>query len=318
MNKYNQLTVADRKVVETFLMSNYSVKEIAEVLCKNRTTISREISRCPSGKYSWELAELHYQAKRSNSRYEGKVMNYGLKEQVIGQIWIGWSPEQVKGRLELAGISCPCIETLYRFVYRYPPNIESKLYQYLRYGRKKRKKQHGRRVQTEKIANKVSIHARPINVLSRREFGHFEGDSVLYPNKRAISTLNDLKTGLVSFILLNGKTAVESRDALVTSIKKYYKCKSLTLDNGTEFMEHQSISEKTGVAVYFCDPYAPYQRGANENVNMLLRGYLPKGRQIDDLTQEELDDIAYELNNRPRKRLGFLTPLEAYLKDLNK
>lgn len=318
MNKNKQLTVAERKVVETLLRLNYTYKKIANELEKDPTTIWREIKRCPKGKYTAELADLNYRANRMRCRYKGKIIKYQIKDKIINCIKKRWSPEQTKGRLEREGTECPCIETIYKFIYEYPPNKQEKLYQYLPRGKKRRTKHHGRKTHTEKVAHKTSIHERPINVLSRKEFGHFEGDSVIYPNKKAINTLNELKTGIVKFTLLNRKTSMETKEAQIKALKSFHKIKTLTLDNGTEFIEHQEVSKTTGVKIYFCDPYSSWQRGANENANMLLRAYLPKKRQIDDLTQEELDDIADEINNRPRKRLGFLTPFEAYSKELHK
>ena len=100
-------------------------------------------------------------------------------------------------------------------------------------------------------------------------------------------------------------------------VAKRHHMKTLTLDNGTEFFLHEQIAQASGVQVYFADPYSSWQRGANENSNMLLRGYLPKRSNIDKLTQDELDDIACELNNRPRKRLGYKTPYEVYLSKFN-
>lgn len=134
---------------------------------------------------------------------------------------------------------------------------------------------------------------------------------MLYTNKMAINTINELATGRVAFTILERKTARLTTDALIDNIYKL-GIKSLSVDNGTEFFHHQYVTETTGVPIYFADPYSSWQRGANENVNMLLRGYLPKRTDIRDLEQQELDDIAYELNNRPRKRPGYRTPDEVY------
>ena len=162
-----------------------------------------------------------------------------------------------------------------------------------------------------KIPNRVSIHERPIIVTKRTEYGHCEGDSVLYKNKMAINTINELMTGKVRFTKLDRKTAEATKDALISGVHEM-GAKSYTLDNGTEFMDHETVTAKTGVPVFFADTYCSNQRGSNENTNMLLRGYLPKRTDITNLTQEELNDIAQELNNRPRKRLGYMTPNEYY------
>lgn len=145
----------------------------------------------------------------------------------------------------------------------------------------------------------------------RVEVGHWEGDSVIYAHKMAINTLNELTTGLVAFTKLRRKTA-RLATIVMTHQLKHYQADTLTLDNGSEFVSHKHITKETGVTVYFTDPYSSWQRGGNENCNMLLRGYLPKKHNIQDLTQEELNDIAKELNHRPRKRLGYKTPSEVY------
>lgn len=194
---------------------------------------------------------------------------------------------------------------------------DEQLYQYLRFGRKKRKKQTGRSVHRSKIPNRVSITERPDLVGEKTEYGHWEGDSVIYPNKYAINTLNELSTGKVRFTKLQRKTAALTA-LVMTNQLKIEVVKTLTLDNGSEFTEHSYVQQETGVQTYFCDTYCSWQRGANENCNMLLRGYLPKRHDISKLKQRELDAIADELNNRPRKRFGFRTPNEMYQLQLQK
>lgn len=175
----------------------------------------------------------------------------------------------------------------------------------MRYVRKKWRKQIGRGVHRSKIPNSVSIHDRPEIVNQRIEYGHCERDSVIYPYKMAINTINELLTGKLAFTLLERKTAKLTKQAQVRTLNQL-RAKTLTLDNGSENTNHERATREIGVPVYFAYPYCSGQRGANENVNMLLRGYLPKRAIISDLTQEELDDISEELNNRPRKRLGVL------------
>lgn len=211
-----------------------------------------------------------------------------------------------------------CHETIYAWLYEDEwARNEEQLYQYLRYGRKKRKKQTGRSVHRSKIPNRVSIHQRPAVVSERSEYGHWEGDSVLYPYKYAINTLNELSTGKVRFTKLQRKTAALTALAMTNQLKDEVSL-TLTLDNGSEFTEHGYVQQQAEVKTYFCDPYSSWQRGANENCNMLLRGYLPKRHNISNLKQGELDAIADELNNRPRKRFGFRTPNEMYQLQLQK
>lgn len=312
---YKQLTAADRGVIQGMLQVHCTAKEIAEALGVDPTTVSREIKNrsTPKG-YLANIAQLNYEAKRKKCRQKKKLNSSARQKYIITRLEVGWSPETISGRLRLEGRSdlYVCAETIYDWLYSDDwAYQDEKLYQYLRLGRKKRKKHNGRSKHRSKIPNRVSIHERDEVVDQRVELGHWEGDSVIYPHKQAINTINELTTGLVAFTKLDRKTAKLTATAITYQLDKY-PAKTLTLDNGTEFMEHERIALHAGVKVYFADPYSSWQRGANENCNMLLRGYLPKRHNIQNLTQQELDDIAQELNNRPRKRLGFRTPNEVY------
>lgn len=302
MKQYTQLTAADRGAIEALLREQYSVREIARKLGRSPSTISREVKhrKTPTG-YHATSAQLNYQSKRRASRPKKKLSHSRRQKYVVEKLQLGWSPEQISGRMRLVEphwlYACP--ETIYHWLYTDSWACgEEELYQYLRLGRKKRKKQKGRSVNRSKIPNRVGIKQRPKIVEKRRELGHWEGNSVIYPYKMAINTLNELTTGLVVFSKLKRKTARLTAQAMTTQLKKY-KADTLTLDNGSEFTKHEEVTKETGVAIYFANPYSSWQRGANENVNMLLRGCLPKRTNIQDLTQAELDDIAEELNNRP-------------------
>lgn len=316
MKKQN-LTAANRGAIEILLQKNFTPAEIAKEIGFDKSTICREIrNRSTPNGYFAEIAELDYQTKRKKSKRRKKLDYSKHRDYVLGKLRIGWSPEEISGRLRNieteVGLQISH-EAIYQFIYGDEYCRQEKIYQYLRYGRKRRKKQTGRSVHRQKIPNRVSIHERPKVVEERREFGHFEGDTVHYVNKKGIATLNELMTGLVIFRKLSRKTAEITNNQIVLGIKSSnYEVKSITFDNGNEFSNHEGLSGELNVKIYFADPYSSWQRGSNENCNMLLRGYLPKRSNIDNLTQSELDDIVEELNNRPRKRLGYKTPLEAY------
>lgn len=311
---YQHLTAAVRGSMETLIQEKYSLRTVARKLGVSPSTVSREISKrgTPSG-YFATIAQEHYERQRLRCKQKKRCAYFKLQKHIVKKLQQGWSPEQISGRLKLTNSPFyVCPESIYQFLYTDSwAKDEEKLYQYLRYGRKKRKKQTGRSVHCSKIPNRVSIHDRPVIVNQRSEYGHCEGDSVIYPYKMAINTINELLTGKVKFTILQRKTAELTKEAQILRLKQL-EAKSLTLDNGTEHMEHEQVTKEIGVPVYFADPYCSGQRGSNENVNMLLRGYLPKRASICDLTQEELDDISEDLNNRPRKRLGYLSPNEKY------
>jgi transposase, IS30 family len=313
MNKYQHLTAAQRGVIQGLLLKYCTLTEIAGKLGVSLSTVSREINKrkTPNG-YFAHIAQLNYQERRMSSKQK-KKMDFSLRQKyVCKKLQLGWSPEQISGRLKLEGdYLYVCPETIYRFLYGDSWAKEEKFYQYLRLGRKKRKKHTGRSVHCSKIPNRTSIHDRPAIVDQREEVGHWEGDSVIYPYKMAINTLNELYAGIVRFTKLDRKTAKLTAIAMGRRLQENI-AKTLTLDNGSEFMDHEDITRQTMVRIFFADAYCSCQRGSNENSNGLLRGYLPKRCDIRNLTQEELDDIAEELNNRPRKRLGFKTPNEVY------
>jgi IS30 family transposase len=312
--KYKQLTAADRGAIEILLRRDFTLSQVAEEIGRDKGTISREIkNRATPNGYFADIAQLDYEtSKKRSSKNAKKITHSRIRNYILSKLEVGWSPEEITGRMKLEGRDdYICHETIYNFIYTDPYCVENDIYQYLRRGKKKRTKWKGRKAHKSKIPNRVSISKRPEVVEERREFGHWEGDSVIYPKKKAINTVNELMTGLVQFTKLEAKKADLTARAMIKKLSKF-ECKTVTVDNGSEFTKHEEISAEIGTKVYFCHPYSSWERGANENVNMLLRGYLPKRHNIDKLTQEELDDIAEELNNRPRKRLGYLTPAETY------
>lgn len=317
--KYKQITAADRKAVEVLLSEDYSTSQIAKKLGFNRSTICREIkNRSNPNGYCAFTAQCNYEDCRKSCKKENKLGNSNTQNYVYEKLTAGWSPEQISGRMKLEQrVDYVCHETIYSFIYTNPVWKKDSMYQYLRLGKKRRVSWKGRKTHKSKIPNRVSIHKRSRIVDKRLEIGHYEGDSVIYPKGKVINTLNELKTGRVIFTILPDKTAKETKKALVKQLSLEDYTKTLTVDNGTEFTHHQSVTKQTGVKVYFADPYSSWQRGANENCNMLLRGFLPRRHNIDKLTQEELDEIAEELNNRPRKRLGYKTPNEVYFEEVS-
>ena len=317
----SHITAAMRGKIEILLQENYTQKSIAERLGRSPSSISREIKKGldGSGIYRAFVAQCAYEANRRRCRQTpilDQPIHHRLRSYIVDRLQAGWDPSQISHRLkfeaERLGIKVlVCTETIYQWIYGSTYAIAEKLYQYLRLGRRRRKKQSGRKTHRHHIPNRVSIHARPTVVDKRTRFGDWEGDSVLYCYKQAINTLNERLTGFVCFTKLARKTAGLTAKAVIKKLKDKV-AHTLTFDNGVEFVKHENISQAVGCTIYFADPYSSYQRGANENINRQLRAYLPKRSSIEDLTQKELDAIADELNNKPRKRLGWHTPRECY------
>jgi len=315
------LTAANRGSIEILLQEQYTYKQIAMKLGRSPSCLSREIKKVLDGNgiyHAW-IAQAAYSANRRRCKQIPKLdhpANHRLRSAIVSLIEKGWDPAQVAGRLhdDPAWHYLPaivCAETIYHWIYTSAWAIAEKLYQYLRYGKKRRTKHKGRSAQCSKIPNRVSIHNRPEIVDTKARVGDWEGDSVVYTHKHAINTVNERVSSLVAFTKLNQKTALLTAKAVITKLKPYI-AHTITFDNGSEFTQHGLITEALGIDVYFADPYSSWQRGANENINRQLRAYLPKRSDISNLTQKELDNIALELNNKPRKRLKWHTPLEVY------
>ncbi len=159
----------------------------------------------------------------------------------------------------------------------------------------------------------VSIHLRPPEVAKREMSGHWEGDLIKGKNSAsAVGTLVEMSSGYVMLAKMNDATATSAVEGFSAALNRMPITvrKTLTYDQGREVARHAEITQNTGVAIYFCDPHSPWQRGSNENINGSIRQYLPKGTDLSVVTQDELDAIAYELNIRPRKRFDFKNPIE--------
>ena len=314
----SHLTAAERGKIEILSHQKHSLKTIADHIGVNKSTISRELARGQNehGIYKAELASKTYYQNRLSSKQTpilDQPQNIVFRNQIVELLKSGWDPSNIAGRLKTQASKLRvCSETIYAWIYNSSWAIENKIYQYLRYGRKKRQT-HGisRKKHRSKIPNRVSIHDRPKKAKNKKIFGHWEGDSVIYNNKHAINTLNERASSWVCFTKLTRKTADATASAVIDKLADK-TVHSLTFDNGTEFCAHEKISKATGIQIFFADTYCSWQRGANENLNRQLRRFLPKKSDIDHITQQEIDEIANTINNKPRKRLNWLTPNEVH------
>lgn len=294
---HNHLNQSDRACIAALRRKEYSYSAIARVLEVHPSTISREVRRNSSGSYRVHQAQRCARHRRANARVVYRLIDINpvLKETVITHLKEDWSPDQI---VERCGVSS--ISSIYRYLDRNPP-----LKQYLRRGGKRRRKYGTKRIPSRYQANKRSIHERP----PIHAVGHWEGDTVLGSERKLrIVTYVDKVSGY----LIAAKT-VGGADAIHTQAKQQFKhvpCDSITYDNGSEFALHQLIERDTGATVYFADPGAPHQRGTNENCNGLLRQYFPKGSAFASISNSDVQRAVAKLNNRPRKRLNYLTPRE--------
>jgi IS30 family transposase len=292
-----------------------SQSEIARALGRHRSTLSREVRRNSTradGRYRAATAQERTNGRRSRSRRNLRFTaeDFALIDDLLRR---QWSPEQVAGYLRREGRLLVSHETIYRHVWR-DKRQGGTLHTHLRGARKRRRKRYGSYDSRGRLAGKRMISERPPEVEARERVGHWEVDTVMGAgSKDCVLTLVERKTGLVLIGKLSDRTSEGlSRRAISLMRRHGARFETVTADNGTEFHDYKRIEVRTGAAFYFARPYHSWERGSNENANGLLRQYLPKGESMAGLSQHRCNAIARQLNARPRKRLGFRTPLECF------
>lgn len=311
---YKQLTSEQRYTISVLLSKGLKKKEIAEAIGVSNSTITRELQRNSSkrGVYKWEIAQK--QAEKRSKRTPGnraisKAIWSSVKHYLVDK---QWSPEQISGYLAKDGIKISH-ETIYAWI-REDKRNRGTLYKHLRHRLKHRKKYVG--AGRSCIINRKSIHERPAEADGKR-FGDLEMDTIVGPNnQQAIVTLVDRNTNMLFMKKLKyGKDAKNLALTVIEILKPIKKkLKTITTDNGKEFSAHEIISEALGVDVFFTDPYSSWQKGAIENANGLIRQYIPKKVSFNDYDDKDIKDIEEKINRRPRKKLGFETPIERFSK----
>lgn len=310
---YRQLTAGERYMLAALRRQGFSQAEIARALGRHRSTVCRELGRNSSrlGHYRPSKAQERTHGRRSRSRRNRRfsARDFALVERLLRR---QWSPEQVAGYLRREGRLSISHETIYRHVWR-DKREGGALYTHLRGARKRRRKRYGSYDSRGRLAGKRMIGERPAEVESRERVGHWEADTVMGAGARdCVVTLVERKTGLVLVGKLSGRTAGALSRRLTRLIRGAGRAETVTADNGTEFHDYRRVERLTGAAFYFARPYHSWERGSSENANGLLRQYLPKGMSMAGLTQQQCNAIARRLNTRPRKRLGYRTPLECF------
>ena len=320
------LSLEDREEIFRGLVNGDSFRKIAEALGRSASTISREVKR-NGGREVYRPATAdratYQRAKRPKSTvFETNVV---LAMVVASWLMLKYSPKQISGRLKVEFPDNEAMrvapETIYQALFvQARGGLNKELVKYLR---SRRKSRHPRSVTARnsdkgRISDMVMISQRPAEIEDRAVPGHWEGDLIIGKNSRSqVGTLVERTSGLTLLIELpDGRTAADLVSGLQRQIATLpaQACKSITWDQGKEMAGHASFTMATEIPVFFCDPHAPWQRGSNENTNGLLRQYMPKGTDLSVHSQAELDEFAAELNNRPRERHGFLTPLEVFNK----
>ncbi|MDQ0080893.1 IS30 family transposase [Variovorax boronicumulans] len=316
------LTLAEREEISRAMVAGESIRSTAARLGRAPSTISREIKRnggsdgyraSLADEATWDRARRPKRCKLSENRTLARIVTDKLR--------VLWSPEQIAGWLRH---TYPCDEshhvsheTIYRSLFIQARGaLKKELLEHLRRTRGMRRSRHYTQKTAihGKIVDAVSISERPACVEDRAVPGHWEGDLVFGSGNSQIATLVERQTRYVMLVKLDGKDSQTVVNALIKNARKLPQelYKSLTWDRGTQMHARKKFTMATDIRVYFCDPQSPWQRGSNENTNGLLRQYMPKGVSLAGFSQRQLNAIARQLNERPRKTLGFQTPAEMF------
>lgn len=310
----NDFTLYERQMLEYWLRTKMSLRKISRIMRRAHTIISREIKRNGGDrkKYRSDTAQV-LADKRRGKRRQGKLDRHPeLKEFVVSHLKKDWSPEEIAGKLkQLLMKEKISHESIYQYIYNRADKWE-RLFLLLSQRRPRRRKWGGRKHGKIRIPERKSIRFRPNIVNERKRYGDWESDNLEFKRnvtKGAISVQCERKSGLIRIHKVAGKkNPTDTLDALNRTRESVPDdlFKTITFDNGFENYRHQEI----GIETYFCKPFASWQKGSVENVNKLLRRYLPRDTELDQLTDNDIYVIQEKLNNRPRKRLNYQTPNE--------
>ena len=324
---YQHLTIEEREIIQLMLWQKKSVRVMAKELNRNPSSISREINknRRSDGKRHYIPRAAHERAieKRSSRGERRLVKNERLRDYVVEHLKLGWSPEQISSKAEETTGTKISHEAIYQYIYA---QVHRNGYGYLRPGcedlrqylarRKRRRVRKGLRASYRIEKGPLpSIDNRPKEVDLRKYIGHWEDDLIVSKaSKLALKTVNERSSGLVLIEKVRDKTISESNRTVVECLQPIppeYR-KTLTRDRGSENLGYQELEISLGIQCYFAHAYHSWERGSNENLNGLIRRFLPKGTDFRTVSNRQIKHIEYLINSRPRKRLGWKTPYEVF------
>ena len=319
---YKQLEKEERQEIEILIGRGYKQKEIAIVLGRSPSTISREINKnrrkirkiggTIDGKYEARVAHQKYMVRRINSKYQGMKIQTddSIKKYVTEKLRLHWSPEQIAGRIKYEGKAFYVSKTsLYEWLRSCRGQYYCKYLKSQRYNRKRRRKKKTKRTL---IPNRIGIEERDDKVNLREEYGHFEGDTIVSGKngEGSLVVIQERKSRYFNMKIIDNMKP-ENFNRATKNILKNLSAKSLTLDNGIENTKH----DRLGVDTYFCNPYSSWEKGSIENLNGLIRRYIPKGSDISKFSPAYVKFIVNIINNKPRRILGYKTSEEVALEN---
>jgi IS30 family transposase len=315
------LTNEQRYTISEMKRKGYKQKDISDIIEKDKSVVSRELKRnCDkrSGEYKSDLAQRKYEQRQKN---KPKKIRFTQEVKQLVDKWLAedYSPEQIAGRAKIEDKICVSPERIYQYVWQDKKDA-GLLYKHLRRKGRKYRKRGAAKDSRGYLKNRIDITLRPAIVDQKTRLGDLEIDTVIGQNhKGAILTINDRVSSFVWIEKLNGKDAKElAKKTVEKLIPSNNWIHTITSDNGKEFAEHEIIANDLNIDFFFAKPYHSWERGANENTNGLIRQYFPKGSSFENITNQQIQYVQNKLNNRPRKKNGFLSPNEFLLLNLFK
>ena len=320
-NTYKHLSITERELISILKAQNKSLREIALEVKRDPATISRELKRnAPPVHTGYYLAHKAHQRSEKRTRkahQRQRLKNDAISAYVHEKLSLGWSPEQIAGRLP---VEHPGFSISHEAVYQYIYKEHSELIPLLAQSHKKRhKKGHSRKNKKSHIPNRVGIQDRPQDIATRQNAGHWESDTVVSrQNNAALLLLTERKTRLTLIEKLQQKTALENAQGIVARLQvlPQHLRQTITYDNGSENTEHETVNQQLHTQSFFCTPYHSWEKGSVENTAGLVRLIFPKKTDFAIVPYEDIAATEFLLNNRPRKCLHYLTPLEALANEL--
>lgn len=324
-NNYKQISQKEREKIYQLKNKGITNSDIAEKLGRDKSTIGRELRRNQHLKLQQYLPDTA-ERKARKRKAQGRKMPYlvkqpALKKKITRLLKKGWSPDIIAGRLQEQREPYLNQESIYQYIYSLEGRKQN-LRQYLRRAHRIRRKKNGRKHRKDvRIPNRIDIDKRPKIVAKRTQFGHWEGDNIVYNrHRRALSSTAERKTRKVMLFRPRDLTAQAKARATIRRYRTLPSAarRTMTYDNGLEAAAHEAVTASIGMKFYFAKTYASWQRGTNENRNGLVRFYLPRGTDLDTVSDAHIKRVENLINNRPMKCLGYRTPNEAYELEMNK
>jgi len=317
MRKYKQMTEKERETLYLLRKRGASINDIGRIMSRHKSTVSRELRRNVDDELGYLPNRAHRKARKRKTTHSKKLDKYpAIREYVVNKLKEGWSPVVIAGRMNALQLFPFVVthETIYQLVYSTEGN-QLGLHKFLLRGRPKRQMRFVRKKRKELIPDRISIHQRPEQINTREEFGHYEGDLTFCKERSAnIGVIVERKSRLVRLIKNDSKKACQVMKGMFNVLAHLPQSmlKSVTFDNGLEFVKHGALKKFLKMKTFFCDPHSPWQKGQVENTNAMIHRFIKKKDSLANYSETDIHKVENWLNNLPRKCLEFKTANEVF------